>query len=1217
MSNIGQWLDANDPSVQHSTDKWGLSRLRRQHGLQISMDVIAQVQNYPLRLLRKENLSALSGIFVRMVNRWKCAVQTLLRESGSSEARESATRNIDTLLDPSHLTTLRSWVLSLGTNSPIDRPATIPHHYERWILELLPHLEREVWLTDMSNPHPADTMSRMVEHWSLFILMWAWENVSLFETTSQELNRPRIIRQFLGMSHMAITTEKAFVRVGRDATSQEVWILGGPFELEHGEFDPVNSDVYSHEPSSHWFNKTFSLFVRNAATVQAWNDAADTAPNAAELLDAFAARPPLSADEALRRASASRKAISEFRSAKLHNSVQKWPDGASDRPISSANWETIAALITWLIIWSSRLEQHYPRQLLVSIPGHRLSLHVFWEQNLIPNSNDSIRRVTILDPRFDDAKILIDGAYEVSKFAREVMKQSPDQGIEVPSAFLARVRQRQYTSWTTDIGAIANLLGRNGSRDRLVGQDSFWDASSHDPACDEVDHLLRGQAGRICNKLLQMFRADNAAILWMDYSINPPQLRHVGDADKLIQHRAERQARYKIFRDWSRIPNSTYVGAQAPCSAGIASPTLLYRAIAAADIEPQALVRWTDQPDARVVLDEHCAHYSAPNPLDSMAVPLLFNGRIVGVFAIRGISTVRQFNRRLHAPLRLVAQQLAQAIATQSQLWQMRRLNWLASHVPLEYWKQIDEENQFNPLQHVSESLANVFLAPVVYIWLRDRQNSDRFKLHGYTHGEILKVGNTNLTKPFYFTFERASEGYDVPLDREFAAFGLELASNQNVKELAGSFVQARFVTKAKIGTSRGVTEYRFSAAQQGTMSLYEDFVNANDSSSFRQRLFLKFKHHQCMAFPLVDTSDPEAKPIGVVTVHSPSPTREDQPIPWPANWRPIVAHIQTYLPYIFMQTEAIANPIYNMRRYILHEARNELNAASGRFVALNEMLHQLLEIDRPAGRIRPWLRNSIPKLESLVRSPANQTATLEWMREGMTELSILDSLLKRIPQIANQLLSGRLAENLGLLARFIDYHPDLTFLGDPNTSQNFNHETEWVQLHSKIVGQFGAYREIWKELGIAPDIDPDIEGVEVLTNEPLWNLMTVELVHNLARYAYKNEPIMVKWNSPSGGTNANLRISTVSSYNSLQDREDRIVQFGTNGPAGTRPPRNLSGKSGIMVEGQGIGLWGALAVSKLLNVQLTTKITPRTDSSVTYAFILAIPKRILRLNRG
>jgi hypothetical protein len=1241
MDTVGKWLEAMDAEgellseskEESDTNLWWRQRLERQHGLQISLDVIAHAQNFPLRLLRKKNLSNLDDTFEKMVRERKELVQTILRENGPKGARDAARDGIGSLLEKKNVNLLKIWVLSLGTDKPQTRPKELPDHYESWFLELLPHLERQIWLTDMSNSHPAHSLARMVEHWSLYILMWVWENEKKFESLNPKVDNPRFFEQAIEIERFAITTQKAFVRDGMKDTSHEVWILGGPFEIEPGHSNDKVVDAHLVDPHEHWFNKTFSLFVANASRfVMAWSDITDKAPNATELFDAFATRPPLNKEEALRRALEAKKAIDELRSAKLHPSVQNWLDRAGPRPISRANWETIAALATWLARWSPRIEKMrshgggiklwnrniWPRvnsehnqSMHIFMEGHRLSIVVDWNVENVKSSDIKARTVTIIDKRFEDTKKLVADTINIPDVVREANKVFPDQWIDTPSAFFSRARERQHALWTSHIGAIGNLLMRHSRRDRPIGPDNFEEPKYQDE-CDEVDHLLRGYANRICQYILQIARADAALITWLDYSENPPQLRHIGSADRLIQHRAERNKRYRKFCEWSRetLPGDASIGS--PNLAGAESPSQLYRSIATAEVEPRAKSRRATNADETQVKDKYLDHYSLPKPVDAMAIPLLFNGRVVGAFTICGISSYRQFNQWLHQPLRLVAQQLAQAIATQSQLWQMRRLNWLASHIPLEEWRKHDEENNYNPLERVAKIFANIFLGPVVFIWLRDQQNANRFRLHGYTHGEILHGAHRKLLSPYFFNVEPLDANCRAPLSRQFSAFALEILNN---KELDGSFVQGRYSNENK------ETEYCLENARQGTLVLYNDFVMEPNALSFRKRLFEK--NDQCMAFPLVDASDHEKIPVGIVSIHAPSPARifhptstnTPQSTPWPADWRPFIAHIQTYLPYVLLQTEAIANPIYHMRQYLLHEGRNELNAVSARATALNELLEKLIAIDRPRGQIRPWLRESIADLEKFFRTPSPTKFDLEWLKTAMAELSRFDSLLKQLPQNLDELVKMSRAENLGILARLIEGNQDLKILGDPNTSKNFSHKTKWFSLGSKLSSDFGVFRGLWKQIGREPDISKDLDSVEILTSEPMWNVMTRDLVHNIAKYAIRNEPIKVEWQDLPGQKLAYLRISNVSSYDPKLDRADRLGKFGVKGSAGSSPPRDLFAIQGVQPKGQGMGLWGAIAIAKALGMVLKPTIVEKSNGFATYTIEIAIPRRILRVS--
>ena len=210
-------------------------------------------------------------------------------------------------------------------------------------------------------------------------------------------------------------------------------------------------------------------------------------------------------------------------------------------------------------------------------------------------------------------------------------------------------------------------------------------------------------------------------------------------------------------------------------------------------------------------------------PLDAVSVPLLFNDRVVGVFGLAGIASSRHFDLRLYPAFRLVAQVLAQAMYFHSQVWQMRQINWLASHVPLEEWRQHDVANRFNPLLRVARCLANIFLCPGVQIWLQDKQNPSRYLLHGNTAPEIFEQGGEPPEHAPHLKVRPSQSEGEVDLARSFLAFAVDqwastggAATDAEVPESAdlhmthGQFVQSQFVDQ-----DGPTTHYCLSAAQR------------------------------------------------------------------------------------------------------------------------------------------------------------------------------------------------------------------------------------------------------------------------------------------------------------------------------------------------------------------------------------------------------------------
>ncbi|MFT3819689.1 MAG: hypothetical protein QM750_18995 [Rubrivivax sp.] len=788
--SVADWLEAFDPAARALDDeRWGGERLKRLHGQQMVLDVIAHVQHMPLRLLRIDNLLELDQTFVRFVQRWKDDILAIFTETsldGGSRSpkplsQTDALHLLQLMQQPQHLHTLRDWVLRLGKPAASDgaellqRPPALPRHYAEWFLMLLPHVERDVWLTEMSNPLPAHNLARMVEHCSLYILMWAWKMAPQFK---QEMDRlaalerfePETVKVFEGALEfecLALTVLPAFKRRGRER-ERDVALLAGPFLLDKA---PESSDWFA-DPLLDFLGR-----VEQVQGVEGWDEVREKAPARSELHDALESRAAISGDEAQRRAVQSRSALQRLLAAHIDASVLRWPDGRVGRPISRANWETMAVLAAWFDRWGWVVYQaRQPADrgaLSVSIDGHRVSLLVS------PDADEP--QLLFYGYRQPDGPAASRAPWASFEDSLQAAREASEwRWIEGPSTFFARMRERQQAAWTSHVAAINNLLARHSRRDRPEGADNPDARQRSAAACEEVDHLLRGFGGRVCRYLLSMARAEVAVIYWVDYSSDPPRLRHVSGAERLIQHRAKRQPMLGSFDEaiWTLPAAGGAARVRPGVDVGLDSPYQVYRAAARGDIEPRPPDRKAASQSASLPppgggrLDAFQLAGSAPQ--DLVSVPLLFNDRVVGVFGLAGIASGRHFDLRLYPTLRLVAQVLAQAMYFHSQVWHMRQLNWLASHVPLEEWRQHNRVNQFNPLARVAGCLANIFLCPGVQIWLRDKQNPARYFLHGNTAPEIfLEDGQVPEHAPHLKVRGQAGDAAPA-LTRSFLAFAVD-----------------------------------------------------------------------------------------------------------------------------------------------------------------------------------------------------------------------------------------------------------------------------------------------------------------------------------------------------------------------------------------------------------------------------------------------------------
>ncbi|MFZ5549245.1 MAG: hypothetical protein ACOZJX_11170 [Pseudomonadota bacterium] len=1218
---VGEYLDVLDPEGRNlERDEWRWKRIRRLNGLQIALDVIAYAQNVPLRLFRRERLERLPQAFTEFVRHFEEDVTTVLGEHGPEAAKAACRADpAATLLAlrlPEHLEALRDWVLSLAGDRPMPRPAQLPDHYEHWVLELLPHAERELWLTDMSNPHPAHAMARMVEHWALYVLMWSWKHHAQFfhDWTAEQ---PTLIPGVLGLDRLGVAVMPAFHRHGLHRKSpQEIGLLVGPFELEP---DALGS---SYPPAqAGWFVKGFQRFIRNASQVPGWEEATDKAPSAEELLDAFCARAPLPGEEARRRAQQSLGALALLRSARMSPHIFHWSDGSPGRPMSRANWETLGALCTWVDRWTPRLvrtnlvARSPQRPVRVSIPRHRLALDVRWHPHQEGREPvEYLAECTVLNTRFPATSPSDSSTTTADEVLKELDNELRDLWIEPPKLFLDRARQRQYALWATQISAIGRILARHSRHEQLdLGLNGPESAAG--PRCHEADPLLKNYAARVCRLIWQMTRAHETCVLWLDYSEPQPQLRHVGGAERLIQHRARRGRQFAEFSHWADGQ---------PLKPD--SESQLYRAIAKQEVDPSE--RKASQPAShQPVRSKFAEAYAPPGPLDAIAVPMVHNGRVLGAFNVVGVASIRQFDSRLYAPLREVAQLLAITMSRQVELIQLWKLNRLASTRPLEEWRQHSLANRFNPLGPVAKILANLFLCPVVNIWLLDKQRMRTYTLHGYTHGELFaERGERAPSRAPSFTMP-ASGGvleHDAPLELPLAALAIDMWRSDPKPRHRGLFVQARYDGEE----SRATAGHGWRLASRGDLLLHRDYLDAamaDPAKDAARARILGGEHRlwQSMAFPLIGTVGSE--PIGVVSLHAGDPLagshREDatgmeaQP-PWPTAWRHLVAYVQTYLPYVLMQAEAIANPLDNMRRYLLHEGRTELSYVQNATHLLHQSLHTLVA---PDGQLRSWIERTLPRLEAAQR-PAESPAPLRELAGEITrQLGWIEKTTKEANRSFLILLQPEFTENIGLLGRMIQHQRALTKLGDPNTSTEFDHQTNWFSPRKILGDTLQGLVHVWREIGSTPDLSDLPEGLELLSSERMWKLMTRDLVFNIAKYAARNEPITISWawGAPEERRGTLRMRNFFVGYDADLDDPERLGEFGMQGSAGSRPPRQESGLSGLERRGTGMGLWGARSLADVLGMELIvrTAATPQAHSATrgSFSLELKIPRHLVR----
>lgn len=1222
--SVRDWFDAFDAeSARQPAREWELRRLERLHGVQVSLDVIAHAHNIPLRLLRLDNLKHLDATLASFVRKYEHEVLELMTEprlDGNPRippllSVADAKKLIAQLQEHRHAAALRDWVLALSLplcSESDQKLPDLPEGYAEWFLMLLPHLERDIWLTDMSNPLPVHNLARMVEHWALFVLMWAWSRADELEELLQKQtsDKPTVMPAALSVEHLGLIVLPAYQRRGRKRPELTVALLVGPF---------VRAGAAQSDDSGEWFCKPFNRFlsrIARANDVSGWDGVHEKAPDRSELADALESRAGIEDDEAQRRASHSRLALLTLLDARLAPDLFVWPNKRSDRPLSRANWETMAVLASWQSRWGSLLHDLTTtdgRPLWVELPRHRVKMLVPRMGRLAPGQAPSKAALVFtasdrkaLEEVEKFSRLEVNDAIEMARLASEA------KWVETPGNLHARVRERLQAGWYAYISAINHLLARHTRSDRSEGADApDWEESS-EPHCEEVDHLLRGFGGRICRYLIGMARADLAEIYWLDYSTDPPRLRHAGSAERLVQHRAARQ---KIWKESGSELARSLAGSRDPLTE---SDFLAVRATFGGQIVPlpqerKASFAQDRTGDTRARFD---FYDFGVKPQDGIAVPLTFNGRVVGVLALAGVASNRHFDTRLYPSLRILAQDLGLAMYFHNQVWQMRRINWLASNVQLELWQEQDLRKPQHPMTSVAQCLANIFLCPGVHIWLRDSRSIDeRYLLSGSTALDAFESEGGLPEHAPSVTLPAIPPGSLAPLTRPTFAFAADPwlplagagANDSQVQALRGRFIQARIDKFAR------TTRYDYETAARGDLLLGVDFLNSlNESKTLgtslealphlRDALYEKRKWTDLMAFALVNESGGHVRPIGIVSLHGPSQKHPDSSSPWPPGWRPVVSHVQTYVPYVLAQTEMIAKPLNQLVQYLLHQGRNELNAVAVRATTTKHQLQRLLAANDPPGKVRPWVRRRL-----------NSTASIE-DPDLQRQLFQLDQLLLETAEGLEAQTRVEHAESLTMLSRLIERRRSVAALGHDLAGAGDVHRAQWIDLNESIRKALAEYSGDLKAQHIYWSTKIP-ENCRLLTQPRLWAWLLSDLAHNIAKYAVSTAEVSLQEAAVDGRRGYKIRFMNEAEYDPALDTPELLVRFGVQGSAGRNRKHRITARSKLSRIGTGIGLWGVNELACTLGMTLEVDIKPleKPSNQARYHFDLVLPSDLLR----
>jgi hypothetical protein len=936
LRSLGEILS---PVPACGSDQDRYRRITGRFGYQMLSDVISFSQNLPQRLLLLEQLEGLPRLLHELLN--EPDMQRILRRELANDKKAvdqilaMGEPELQARIEGSAKVVLQlaedAWQITLGQESSTHSYDRTPNDtYDRawWKLLLisLPHIERQIWLTEMSAPLPIHAITRFHDIWSAFILLWCYTNREEFSPKQGAVEK-LVSRPAFGTDacmHLSIINgwdlpswnnpgRQQITDCDRKPDSHQVMIVVGPYFLAGQD---GNKNKYAD-----FFRLYMELATRN---VSGWSDRNTATPQREELLELVMSRLSISVAEL---------------DLRLRSIINSWKQVRAllldpNMSLNRDDWEYVASASGWLARWQSVLAspdvqttavKHGVAKLAISFPG--------WDDKMVeallpsPSSRAENRS---FDPVMAVLTRRLKTEIEPTAIFLEYTKRSSEyRGLDMPNVNLNRMRERQAANWSVQIMGINNLMNRH-----THGASSV--SSIADNGNEKAANLLRGAGGRLCQHLLSITHAHNVNIYWMDYSRFPAKLEFIEGYSRLLTHRAQRADIVAAF------DRRTYVETDrtSSCHMRRRAKSQIYR-VAALN-------------EAEVLDDESNAIWDGflPPliPKSALALPIRQNGKVVGVIELNGL--VRdQFSQRLLSPLLTAANLIGPFLYHNLHLRQLAKINrWVTQTDPLRL------EDAHNPLEDVAKHLTNIFLCPMVHIWLC-RQDSEIYELWGY-----------NLTEPFdkYMTKTGSRPWFRVTTtdqttycaDTPFSRLAVDIWRADTSAEYPwGQFCKGRFYDEEKS------TILDLNSARTAGLQLFQDFVDTEDKDrGYRRIIFRDLGLHDLAAFHLAQIDPVEnstvrtesgqqaepSTPLGVVLLHdfgdSGAQERGELISQFGAGWEPTVEYLQQYLPTLLEQVAMFHSSVQQARRLLLHQARHELAEVERRLPKLLGQLHYVFE---------------------------------------------------------------------------------------------------------------------------------------------------------------------------------------------------------------------------------------------------------------------------------
>lgn len=1229
-------------------------RVSGRFGYQICADTIAYSQNLPQRLLLIDRLDDLSAVIENLLKTQD--IQQILFDGVLSKPIAEGLSGLAAL---NEISAFRSRLLNLGSNSkflllkateivcdlalraqkqstnttsekPVTRRLTQDETDFCVILELLiPHIEQQIWLTEISAPMPAHALQRMHDPWSVYILLWCYKNKTEIRELAQKYSDDKKVQTCSAFDceqiQIAVFPGWPVCRSDKKLTSQEVIVVVGPCFIK--------DDIINEEKFDYLAQFFLQFLIYASSELPAWKDASSSMPSSEELLDAYRIRGPIEE--------------SEF-NLKSKNIVRAWQFlreieiGNEPIDLKRNDWEALAALSVWLTRWRKNV---FVEASQFELGFEDWKSHLTCEISQIDN---------VFSANFSTGSITNDGLEKLQK------EKDNKTDVDLPSVMFNRIRERQTSSWNAQITAIIQLMQRQSTKVQQSRSEQSKNWRSPD--------WLKGFGSRLCKQIGALAQAHGVTIYWQDYSQEPARLLVIESYSKTYELRAKAEEIHRLFDEEVYQPEDV----NSACFLRGQSNSMVYRCVADGLQVVEQFDTASNNPP-RAILSAY-SKLSLPSPLSKIVLPLTHSGRVLGAMELVGFAQ-GQFAESIIPVLRRISALISSIIYQTQMLQQMSEINEWAISAPAALT--VAKAANSNPLSNLSNKLCNVFLCPMVHIWLRG-DDSTKFTLMGSNRDKIFTYGNdSDMRSIRSFSVlnqdqTTSNHDYEYTSDRAFSELALMLwgaylgkdgkqwgtvpASIADREPPHGLVTQGLF--RKGLKNSQADIHFNFSdiltasnearsvnnfdalkiqaelkpATTRGIV-LGEDFV-CDGIRSYRNWIFVDEKLEEVAAFALVrevqrtsidqqgnkiadaSSTKKSLEVVGVLTLHDygdswlqnhdfqgkyaySKPATIQKIGGYGAAWMPVISHMQQFLPTVLQQIHLLSNPYDLMRKTFIHEAQHEISETNLLLQRLARQLHQFM-----GGRGYQGLDQALRQVKNFAISNELQKhlEDAEVLRNALhaastsTDRMDLIDVMRRLNRLYARLGGSQDFSDFRLPAdepaERIDLFESLQDRTAPyNLSNVTRHRAVQYLIETRMSRELGG--GLYSLLPPRPDTQDllyryrreawDKKNAPIIVVRSMWNHVLQNLISNMDKYTPNNRSWSIIW----------------------QPREKRLgfLNLGTFDPEFDKPELHKlievrgSHKTDASIAGDGLGLSIAIRAAKLLGINVDYSITPSQDS--------------------